>query len=203
MLLLEAAEQSAPAGLFFSAEPIGYIQLQSLKQWCTVPSHQTPQIFWSGIPRLWMLWNILQIQLFSVQKELTYSLVSVTYIFFQFFEPVYLFASAIAFLPSFIFPKSFPLAFFVLFCLVTHMMTATFIFPIWSGYWCKLLLMSITGFCPALLLKLPEPQIKVLSAFAYSVQKMAVKSRILPHLFRQVFSSDSNTTIWPIYTWVP
>lgn len=30
--VLEAAEQSAPASLFFSAEPISYTQLQTLKQ---------------------------------------------------------------------------------------------------------------------------------------------------------------------------
>lgn len=57
----------------------------------------------------------------------------------------------------------------------------SFIFAIWSGYSCRLLLIPVTGFCPALLLRLPETEIKVLSTFAYSVQEIAVKSRIVPH----------------------
>lgn len=50
--------------------------------------------------------------------------------------------------------------------------------------------MPVRGFCPALLWRLPEAQLKILSTFAYSVQETAVKSKILPRLFRQTFSND-------------
>lgn len=116
-------------------------------------------------------------------EVLTDSLFLSPIIFLQFLEAnlfpsAVLPASAIAFFHlSRVTSLGFP--FLVLFCLGSHMMTATFIFLILSeSYLCKLLLMPVRGFSPAT--RLPDAQIRILSYFfLYYLQEILVIKSVL------------------------
>lgn len=147
-----------------------------------------------------MLWCMLQVQLLSVRSTHRF-FIPVTYIFFLQFLEANLFPSAVLPASAIVFfhlsrVTSLDFPFLVLFCLGSHMMTATFIFLILSeSHLCKLLLVPVRGFSPAT--RLPETHQNYLFLIFLAGNS---GNQVRSYLFRQSsVMSGSITDNWHMY----
>lgn len=199
--VVEAIEKPGTESDLFSIAPLLGTQ-HSWRQWCRVP---ICNFTWD--PGDEMLWGTLQVQLSSAHSAHRV-LIHVTYDIFSSLNLLICFTSVVVFFALatvyFHLPKD---AFLSLFCFAWEVISWQLLFPfvIWSeGDFCDLLLMAVTGFCPA---KRQGWQFPLVFCFADSLKEVCDKS-VLPYLLRlpckyccQTLLYMSTTCTSPIRRW--